>query len=292
MKPSLLDKELETARSYQLLTTEFGLLDLSAKNVALVEAMISIDSDYCRAADEKAAPDSEEYSNDAVLYWFDNLNKEEREKITKKYNGKYKGSTAYWIKRLGDGLCEGCDDNELRKRILSAVLAIDRDNSTHITSDGVGPVFLTERILEWFKYHIIDDLKEFEVGRNLIQKLSEETPKGYITDLDKYKQRSNYSFATKFCHYICFFLFQGDDRDIYSIYDGVVAKILPYYLKSHNIFKKDGKPYRKCDFDSADKYKEYSNVIDKLRDGKISRNGFDHLLWYYHKGRPHPKTNE
>lgn len=290
MKPSLLDRELDTARKYQLLSTKSGLLDLSTENVALVEAMISIDSDYCRAADVNAGPNSLYYFDDVVAYWFGNLNKEEKRKIAKRYEGKYKGSTAYWIKQLEEGLRKECDDNELKNRILLAVLAVDRDNSTHVTSDGAGPVFLTERILEWFKDHRIEDLKDIAVGRNLIQKLSEETPKGYITDFDKYNQRSNYSFATKFCHYICFFLFQGDDRDIYSIYDSVVAQILPYYLKRQQIFKKDGKPYKKCDFDSADKYEEYSKVIDLLRDDKISRNGFDHLLWYYHKGRPLPET--
>ena len=40
------------------------------------------------------------------------------------------------------------------------------------------------------------------------------------------------------------------------------------------------------------KYNQYVKYIDAIRDeaereyGKrISRNGFDHLLWYYHKGR-------
>lgn len=35
-------------------------------------------------------------------------------------------------------------------------------------------------------------------------------------------------------------------------------------------------------------YREYSEIIDKILDksgNKISRNGFDHLLWYYYKGR-------
>lgn len=35
-------------------------------------------------------------------------------------------------------------------------------------------------------------------------------------------------------------------------------------------------------------YKQYRNAVDMIRnatDEKISRNGFDHLLWYYHKGR-------
>lgn len=40
-------------------------------------------------------------------------------------------------------------------------------------------------------------------------------------------------------------------------------------------------------FDLND-YRQYRQAVDKVRESsgnKISRNGFDHLLWYYHKGR-------
>lgn len=39
---------------------------------------------------------------------------------------------------------------------------------------------------------------------------------------------------------------------------------------------------------SLDDYKQYRKAVDKIRELcgiEISRNGFDHLLWYYHKGR-------
>ena len=35
-------------------------------------------------------------------------------------------------------------------------------------------------------------------------------------------------------------------------------------------------------------YKDYRLAVDSIRKAsgiEISRNGFDHLLWYYHKGR-------
>ena len=42
---------------------------------------------------------------------------------------------------------------------------------------------------------------------------------------DKSSVRDNYSFATKLCHYACYHLFDNDnDRDIYPIYDSVLAK--------------------------------------------------------------------
>ena len=44
--------------------------------------------------------------------------------------------------------------------------------------------------------------------------------------------------------------------------------------------------------DYENNYANYISYIDEIRDKaskkyghKISRNGFDHLIWYYHKGR-------
>lgn len=37
-----------------------------------------------------------------------------------------------------------------------------------------------------------------------------------------------------------------------------------------------------------DDYNDYRTAVDKVREAsgiEISRNDFDHLLWYYHKGR-------
>lgn len=89
------------------------------------------------------------------------------------------------------------------------------------------------------------------------------------------------AFATKFCHYVCFYVFEGQpEQDNFSIYDNVVAGILPYYAIKYKI------DYKKVDFK---KYSQYIGLVDEIirRSGSnISRNGFDHLLWYYYKGRP------
>lgn len=259
MKENLISKELKESTIYRF-EMEGNLLALTQRNVALVEAMIVNDSDYRMAGDVNASP-----------------------------KGKYKGSTAYWMVQLKEVL-KTTDSKKIRDTILEAVLAVDRENSTHITADSIGPEVLTERILKQ-KDSLIDILKNRARGFEFIQELSKRTSKiEKIVDNEKtYFPRENYSFATKFCHYACFFFFDNDaDRkyqDNYSIYDGVVGKVLPYYLSAIGIKRADKKLYKKGDFDKAENYELYSNMIDLLRKDRISRNGFDHLPWYYHKAR-------
>lgn len=82
--------------------------------------------------------------------------------------------------------------------------------------------------------------------------------------------RDNYSFATKFCHYACYFLFDDDtNRDLYPIYDSVLSD---YVKKSPE--------YKHSTEKDINIYKNYVNIIDEIINGKgISRNGFDHLIW-------------
>lgn len=97
----------------------------------------------------------------------------------------------------------------------------------------------------------------------------------------------NYSFATKFCHYMCYWLFQDKrQQDNFSIYDNVVARILGQYAALCGIYRSDGSEYELKDFSNYKQYAIYSEVIDRIRatvSGNISRNGFDHLLWYANK---------
>ena len=46
----------------------------------------------------------------------------------------------------------------------------------------------------------------------------------------KYKPRENFSFATKFCHYMAMYLFDGKNyADNFSIYDNVLDKAIRKY---------------------------------------------------------------
>ena len=222
-------------------------------------------------------------------------------------NGKYKygdeypiqgGSTAYWMQQLskiidGQDFVE-CDiklSGKPQKRtfdkneiIYEVISAIDRENSTHLTADknaskyeGAGRKELSIKIARRLK-SLREILRDRKKGMKLIDKLAEKTADG--------NGRQNYSFATKFCHYACFYLLQGlPEQDNYSIYDDVLGKSLPAYMEYYKLNK-----YTQENFKS---YKIYSEVIDAIREKAaietgylISRNGFDHLLWYYHKGHP------
>ena len=62
------------------------------------------------------------------------------------------------------------------------------------------------------------------------------------------------------------------------------------YANAHGVSYSlnNGVPYTEDYFADYKNYEEYMKVIDELRTKhgeNISRNGFDHLLWSYHKGR-------
>jgi len=72
---------------------------------------------------------------------------------------------------------------------------------------------------------------------------------------------------------LVFIFFVGKpEQNSYSIYDKVMYKALRKYGQVVTI------PY------TGLQYKKYLKQIDIVRKKKVSRNGFDHLLWYYFKG--------
>lgn len=257
--------EFESSKKYMLTTTPFvskngtkiTLVDLTLDNVAKVEAMIRNDSSYIKSYDENAEP-------------------------TESKNGKevYSGSTAYWMTQL-KYIIEGKECNFSYEYIIPKVVrSIDRENSTHLNSDGCGIDVISNRIIKLGKDKLIDSLKKGDL--EVFEKIQEKTNPNKKGDKN-YKGRVNTSFASKFCHFACFFLFEEDElRDKYSIYDNVIVSVLPYYIKKYGVENNK----------SLKKYEDYRKVIDLIREKatpknktSISRNGFDHLLWYYHKGR-------
>lgn len=247
--------ELELAKSKMIEEVTFRgktLAKLTRDNVGIVEAMIRNDSAYIHSTDVNAAP-----------------------AYNRRNEIKYGGSSAYWMTRLKKILLDGTMDNTYSYEdvIKGAVESVDRENSTHLNADKCGRREITERLCGFDRNELIESLKDPDYkDMKLIREISR------ITSAEQ-RARTNPSFASKFCHYACFYIFEGTEyQDNYSIYDGILKAALPSYLEYFNIDQR---------FELSD-YRDYRMAVDMIREAsgiEISRNGFDHLLWYYHKGR-------
>jgi hypothetical protein len=252
---NLIDIELLLSQKHNLSKTD-GLLDLTSENVAKVEAMIRYDSAYRKASSADSAP-----------------------------NKKYKGSTPYWIKQFSDLIKSSpIDEQEYKNLIRKIVESVDRENSTHLNSDKVGIVEISDRICSYEPKELIELLRKPTPDYKLIKNISLPThPTGKSHKGNDYKARINFSFATKFCHYMAINLFAGEsEADNFSIYDNVLDKAIRLY-KDDEV--PGNKHHKKIVFEGN--YETYINFIDDIilqRGNEISRNGFDHLLWYYYKG--------
>lgn len=244
---NIIAQELKLAESKMIEEIHYKnvtLAKLTRDNVAIVEAMIRNDSAYIRSSDKNAAP-----------------------------TNKYQGSTAYWMVQLKKELFSKNTMYSYEDIIKNAVIAVDRENSTHLNADKCGRQEITKRICEFDKKTFIKCLKNPNYkDMLLVREISRKTSA-------KTKARVNASFASKFCHYACFYIFENTEyQDNYSIYDNVLKKVLKYYLDYYHITQKY----------NLEDYKDYRLAVDAIRTAsgiEISRNGFDHLLWYYHKGR-------
>lgn len=262
---SLMEKEKQESKKYLLETeniiynnNEQMIVKLTSDNVARVEAMIQTDSDY---------KDSNDINKMIV--------------IDRKGRIKYIGSSYFWLSQLKELLNEHIDVSisgfNYEQVIKNLIIAIDNENSTHLNSDNIGREVVKNKLLKISKKELVEYLKNpngcYELV-NLIQSPIEIGEKNHL------------SFGTKFCHYTCQYLFKGSEiEDNFSIYDNVLKNALPLYVKRYLGIDIDYKEYE-------NDYCKYMKYIDKVRKeasilykNDISRNGFDHLLWYYHKGR-------
>ena len=240
-------RELKLSQKYALEEDEHGLIKLTQDNVAHVEAMIRYNSSYRKAFDKN--------DEDSSAHHFVSL----KEVLI----GKKKVS-----------------DTEYREIVHNVVRAIDRENSTHLNSDGNGIDTITDRICGIKrKGDLVRYLKNPKgTDYKLLRSLETKTrPKGKSQKGNKRVGRRNTSFASKFCHYACYYLFEDEmEQDNYSIYDSVIKKALPRYMDAYGMSKQD-----------LTDYVNYQRVIDEIiskSKSGISRNGFDHLIWYCYKG--------
>ena len=248
--------ELDLAKSKMIEEVTFqghSLARLTRDNVAIVEAMIRNDSAYIRSSNAEAGP---EFNQNGGV--------------------KYGGSSAFWMTRLRGILLDNIKDDTYSYEdiIKNAVVAVDRENSTHLNSDNCGRTEISDRIIKFDRTEFINclmnpDYKDMALIHEISRRTSAET-----------RAHTNQSFASKFCHYACFYVFEGTKyQDNYSIYDSILKTVLPLYLEFYEI--------NRVDYDLND-YRSYRMAVDRVRTAsgiEISRNGLDHLLWYYHKGR-------
>jgi len=236
---------------------------------------------------------------------------------------KYLGSSSFWFSKLKGFIynkCDECSYPEVKYIIYKTVCAVDNENSTHLNADGIGRAVLSQRIFEMLKKgELIKNLTNpekytFKIIRELSAKpeIAENfTPK------PKKAPRYCLSFATKWCCYACLNMLDTKFSDNFAKVDTVVKKaLLENYEEKLNDKKFDYegrkesllfllKDSNKKDPDNPKKnkkddkrrniketanekigkyYKQYLEIIDTVRDGKVSRNGLDHLLWYSNKG--------
>lgn len=256
------------------------LVAITQRNVAIVEAMIRNDSAYIRSNQVTASIQYKRGSEHSTKSTWKERVAEEAQNI------KYGGSTAFWMMKLKNYLLFNRSDPlyTYEDVMYYTISAIDRENSTHLNADGVGREEITERLLAINKSQLVAFLKAPQASPNsykLVDIISEITHPAR----KDYKPRINYSFATKFCHYACFYLFDGvPEQDNFSIFDNVLEKALIKYIKKYQL------DYSVANFKKYDKYLEAIEAViceseHKGHGDKVSRNGLDHLLWYYYKGR-------
>ena len=172
-------------------------------------------------------------------------------------------------------------NNPSRNNLKQIIKAIDKQNSTHLSASGTkkGNNTGIDNTTDYIFYKIgIDNLsKQIYEGNSLL-----------VDDIATNSIANRYiiSFASKFCTYMSRYMF---DDDKFSIYDGIMASILPYYyFKYVNNEEKITINNNKIKIKG---YQWYRTIIDNIIKGTlekekylISREDLDHLLWYYYKG--------
>lgn len=249
----------ETLINQEKLVMEFRSLNfrepylpfLDRENVGFIEAALRIDSNYRKVMDPS----------------YDGL------------DGCY-----YWIRKL-NALDPKTKMIECQGILLRIIWTIKAENSTHLNSGETERNELTRRLVAEYDTlsDFIHDLKYPKLNDyKIIKLLSTSTDPSFEKKIVKTRDAekdydpkiSNFSFATKFCHNMAMILFEGKkEQDNYSIYDRVINSALGLY--NHE--------YANIDFNGD--YRGYLKAIDAIRKNEISRNGFDHLIWYYFKGQ-------
>jgi hypothetical protein len=251
---TLIENESNLAKNYIFDKDKVGLVELTLKNAALAEAIFKNDSRYSKSED-----------------------------INNGYEeGKSYGTAAYWITQVSNILLNNQElstngKHNYEECLKNIINAVDRENGTHLNvQKGREGIFNRLKVID--KEVLLDNLKNPTKNSKrkyeIIEKISEEV-----------NGNKNFSFATKFCHFMCFYLFKGQpEQDNFSIYDDALVRAIPKYYKKYCDKKLTISKIQEKN------YNEYIGYIDEIRKcakekhhKEISRNAFDHILWFNHK---------
>lgn len=186
---------------------------------------------------------------------------------------KDKRSSAYWFNQWKTN--GPLSENEL----FTLLKRLNAENSTRV-SDSDLAVIKNNIIRQRDK--LITDLKnaDYEI----------------IDMITRGCQKIPFSFATKFCHYTCMYMFDGAARDNFPIFDDIIRTHLGTYSEDWNT-KKDDAANRKLIRHQTPKelaktegglgrfYRFYVKAISDLAEKhQISKTGVEQLIWFYHNG--------
>ncbi|MBR6934834.1 MAG: hypothetical protein IKH41_05040 [Clostridia bacterium] len=184
---------------------------------------------------------------------------------------KENSSSSYWFDQW--------KDRELSKdELIKLLTLLNAENSTHTSNEDIDQI---KKNILGIKETLKTRLQNADL--TLVQ---------HIIDGCK---NTPLSFATKFCHYACIYMFEDDARDNFPIFDDIMRKNLGKYSNAWETGKTKGKlkrnltPKELADSDSefgiSDFYKFYRDCIQTIADeNNVSKTGVEQLIWYYHNG--------
>lgn len=323
----------EDSDEYRFDLDKYGFPVFSDKNLRLVWAMIKYDSDYNSVKPEtierifktvlngeaKNDKDTEEINIEEAIeqavYLTDSVNSTHLATLRPADMDILKANQE---KEESSNVFYGEDDS-----------GSDKDKyRTDDESEGKNQPKLNGRFMTaWEIVNNIDDLARLIKGgdENAVFKIAHYSEKYAKEQLGIEIKKNNYSFATKFCHHACV---KGLDRDLFCIFDAVVANILPYYIwvyAGRDAPDLDRYNRCRCKYNALNKflndckedrsvagYRQFREYYDEVREGinawrksngqtglkvpEISEDGsityqhIDKLIWYYFKGRSDKET--
>lgn len=297
-----LKKELAIKKEYELkYIPHTKLIELNLENIQKIETMLRYNPDYPQFINFS------DYRNDKVInkIWNDVKNEYLENKKLQENDSELKFiyPSFYYIFAL---MLEKKTNNliqELYQYYIEAILRkINAENHTHTSNSDITAI--TQNICKDFPN--IDELLEA-----LIEPLKDDCQYQLIRCIaSEVNKRHNFSLATKFCHYLNFYIyFETGHADLYSIYDGVVNDNLHLYYNYYVLkeeknlnqpiinykYKYKSNDLKKLSNLAAldfliDIYKTYQNIIAKIiQECGLSRNGFDHIVWYTNKSKEYLK---